>query len=86
MLEVSRFFGLIISMYFNDHLPPHFHVRYGSQKAIVGIRNLALLKGRLAPRAFSLAAEWAAKHGEELRANWKRARSNKPPAKIAPLE
>jgi len=36
MPEISRFFGTIIAMYYNDHSPPHFHVRYGDQKAIVG--------------------------------------------------
>ena len=44
MPELARFFGIIISMYYNDHPPPHFHVRYGTQKAIIDIETLSLLQ------------------------------------------
>ncbi|XGV97079.1 MAG: DUF4160 domain-containing protein [Leptolyngbya sp. BL-A-14] len=50
MPEISRFFGIIIAMYYNDHPPPHFHVRYGHQKAIISIQTLTLLEGSLSPR------------------------------------
>jgi len=40
MPEISRFFGIIIAMNYNDHAPPHFHVRYGGQKALIGIVKL----------------------------------------------
>ena len=33
MPEISRFFGMVIAMYYNDHAPPHFHVRYGRPKS-----------------------------------------------------
>ena len=62
MPEISRFFGIIIAMNYNDHVPPHFHARYGGQKAIVAIQTLALLRGRLPPRAFGLVIEWATLH------------------------
>ena len=29
MPEVRRFFGIIIRMYFDEHVPPHFHAIYG---------------------------------------------------------
>jgi hypothetical protein len=29
MPTISRFFGILIQMYFDDHNPPHFHVKYG---------------------------------------------------------
>ncbi len=32
MPELSRFFGVIITLYYDDHGPPHFHIRYGSQR------------------------------------------------------
>ncbi len=38
--EISRFFGIIIAMYYNDHAPPHFHARYGSERAIIAIESL----------------------------------------------
>ena len=62
MPEISRFFGMVIAMYYNDHAPPHFHVRYSKQKAIVGIDPLVVLAGRLTPRAERLVLEWAALH------------------------
>ena len=60
MPEISRFFGMIIAMYYDDHAPPHFHVRYGEQKAIVAIESLAVTQGKLSPKALGLVMEWAA--------------------------
>jgi Domain of unknown function (DUF4160) len=54
MPEISRFFGIIIAMYYDDHEPPHFHVRYGEQKAIITIDALTILRGQLGSRAHSL--------------------------------
>ena len=54
MPEISRFFGIIVQMYYGDHEPPHFHVRYSGQKALIAIETLALLRGRLSPRALVL--------------------------------
>ncbi len=31
MPEISRFLGIVICMYFNDHNPPHFHVEYNDR-------------------------------------------------------
>ena len=86
MPEISRFLGIIITMYYNDHPPPHFHVRYNQQKAIIDIQNLSILEGKLTPRVFGLVIEWAAIHQPELLANWQRAREQKPLKKIEPLE
>jgi hypothetical protein len=86
MPEISRFFGIIISMYYNDHSPPHFHVRYGQQKAIIAIQTLSGLEGQLLPRVLGLVIEWAALHQTELLENWTLARQNSPLQKILPLE
>lgn len=86
MPEISRFFGIIIAMYYNDHPPPHFHVRYGQQKAIVSIQKLTVLEGKLSPRLLGLVVEWAALHQTELLKNWELARRNEPLAKVEPLE
>jgi hypothetical protein len=86
MPEISRFFGMVIAMYYNDHAPPHFHVRYGNQKAVVGIDSLSVLHGRLSPRARSLVLEWARMHQPELMANWELARQQAPLNRIDPLE
>ena len=86
MPELSRFFGIIILMFFDDHPPPHFHVRYGQQKAIVSIETLAVLDGRLSPRVLGLVVEWASLHRLELRKAWTSAEKHIPLDKIAPLE
>ena len=86
MPEISRFFGLIVTMFYNDHAPAHFHVRYGDQKAIIGIETLNVLEGYLSPRALGLVVEWAVRHRHELEADWELARRHAPLKPIAPLE
>ena len=86
MPEISRFFGIIIAMFYDDHAPPHFHVRYGEQKAIIAIDTLTILRGQLAPRVRGLVLEWAALHKEELLEDWTLAKNQAPLKKIQPLE
>lgn len=86
MPEVSRFFGIIISLNYNDHPPPHFHVRYAEQKATVAIESLTILEGHLAPRVLGLVVEWASAHRQELMEDWALARAQQPLNRIAPLE
>ncbi len=86
MPEISRFFGIIITMYYNDHPPPHFHVRYGGERALVAIEALTILRGRLSPRVLGLVIEWAASHQAELMENWEIARREEPLNRITPLE
>jgi hypothetical protein len=86
MPEISRFFGIIVTLYYDDHVPAHFHVLYGSQRAIVGIESLAVLEGNLSPRVRGLVVEWAALHRDELREDWNLARQHAPLKPIPPLE
>ena len=60
MPPISRFFGIVIAMFYADRNPPHFHARYGEQEAVVEIDTLALLAGELSPKARALVVEWAA--------------------------
>lgn len=85
MPELSRFYGIVVRMFFNDHGPPHFHAYYGSDEALFAIEPLSLIAGRLPPRATGLLVEWASLHQEELMQAWKRAQSLEPPGTIAPL-
>ena len=86
MPEVSRFYGVVIRMFFREHGPPHFHAEYSGQQAVVGIDSLTVLRGRLPPRALGIVKEWASLHQTELTAAWDRARRQKAPGKIDPLE
>jgi len=54
MPEISRFYGIIIAMFFDDHSPPHFHARYSGEKAAIEIESLRVLEGQLPPRALGL--------------------------------
>ena len=53
-------------MFHNDHAPPHFHVRYGDQKALLSIESFAILEGDLSPRVLGMVVEWARMHKSEL--------------------
>lgn len=86
MPEISRFFGIIIRMFYNDHLPPHFHASYAEQEALIDIDRLNLFRGALPRRALAMVVEWAALHRAELQANWERARRGEGLDSIAPLD
>ena len=85
MPEISRFYGIIIAIFHNEHNPPHFHAKYGKQKITVDIRTLQVLEGKLQPRALGLVIEWATQHQEELLKDWDLASSMEEPLKIEPL-
>jgi len=84
--ELSRFFGIIITMYYNDHEPGHFHARYGAHKAIIKLESLEISEGFLPPRVMGLVLEWVVMHRDELSRNWVRAKAKEPLLPIAPLE
>jgi uncharacterized protein DUF4160 len=84
--EVCRFLGIVISLNYNDHPPPHFHVRYAEQRATVTIESLTVLEGHLSPRVLGLVVEWASAHQMELMEDWDLARQQQPLNRIAPLE
>ncbi|MCX5825268.1 MAG: DUF4160 domain-containing protein [Deltaproteobacteria bacterium] len=86
MPEISRFLGIVIKMFFDDHNPPHFHAEYDGDVALIDIRNLSVFSGRLPPRVIGLVIEWASVHQKELFVDWDRARAQHELLKIAPLE
>jgi len=67
MPSISRFFGIVI--YWQDHVPAHFHAEYGDFEATIDIETLEILKGTLPRRARALVLEWATEHRDELRIN-----------------
>jgi hypothetical protein len=86
MPQISPFFGIVIYMYFNEHLPSHFHAEYGEAEAVYRIDTLDVIRGKLPRRAHALVVEWATLHRPELRADWDRARQAVPLLEIEPLD
>ncbi len=86
MPEISRFFGIIIRMYFGDHPPPNFHAAYAGSQVKILIETLSIIEGEFPPRALGLVTEWAALHRSELFEFWELAAQSQPLHKIAPLE
>jgi len=85
MPEISRFLGIVIYMYFNDHNPPHFHVKYNECRASINIEKLALNEGYLPARVLGLVMEWAELNQEDLIKNWKEIESTGKYFSIPPL-
>jgi hypothetical protein len=85
MPEISRFYGIAIRMYYDEHLPPHFDAGYGEHQAVVAVRTLGIVALRLPSRALGLVIKWASLHHDELLAEWRKAANLQPLGKIAPL-
>jgi hypothetical protein len=84
--EISRFLGIIIAMYYNDHIPSHFHAKYGDYQAVIAIDTGEIIEGRLPPRVLGLVQEWREYHRGELNEDWLLARERKELKQIKPLE
>jgi len=85
MPEISRFLGIQIFMYFNEHNPPHFHVQYNEHKASIIIETLGVMQGRLPSKVLGLVVEWAEDHQDELMQNWNTIEMSGEYCKIEPL-
>lgn len=85
MPRISSFYGIVITMYFGDHPPPHFHARHGDETATIEIATAAVIKGFLSPRAMRLVREWTELHRAELAANFERVVREESPTRIEPL-
>lgn len=85
MPELSRFLGIVIKMFYDDHNPPHFHVEYNEFYAEINIETLEIISGTLPNRVYSIVLEWASLHRKELFDDWSLAKENLQPKKIAPL-
>ncbi len=86
MPEISRFYGIVIRMFYDEHNPPHFHTQYGEFNAVIKIHDYALMEGYLPPKALGLVTEWANIHRDELLKNWELSRINSELLKIEPLK
>lgn len=85
MPVISAFYGIIITMLFDDHNPPHFHVKYGEYRATVTIID-GIIQGSLPRRALNLVFEWLDLHRTELIDNWQRMENHIEMNSIEPLK
>lgn len=85
MPEISKFYGIIITMFIQEHNPPHFHVRYNEYRALIDIQT-GELTGNLPRRVIHLVYEWLDTHKDELMENWRRIETGEELQKIKPLD
>ncbi len=83
---ISRFFGINIAMFFDDHGYPHFHARHAEGEAKVRIDNLEVMDSNLGRRQLRFVLAWAELHQEELEENWRLARAGETLLEIEPLQ
>jgi len=84
MPTISRFYGVVVFMNYNEHAPPHFHARYQDQEVSIEIGS-SIVQGRMSRRALQMLFEWTEQHREELIRNWERAAAREPLEPIPPL-
>ena len=84
MPELCRFRGIVISIQFREHNPPHFHAEYGGTEVTVDIHN-PVVRGPVSKRVGRMVRLWALLHREELLTAWERAQNGESPGKIDPL-
>jgi hypothetical protein len=82
---ISRFFGIVIAMYFDDHGPPHFHARHADGAAKIRVDTVEPIDSTLARRQLRLVIAWAELHQDELLENWRLARAGETLREIEPL-
>ena len=79
MPELTRFYGIVIKLFFGDHPPPHFHAVYGEHNALVNIETLEIIEGDLPRRARNMVTDWATIHQKELMQIWNSQKFHKLP-------
>ena len=72
MPVLSRFYGIIIRMYFlqSEHNPPHIHAIYGEDVAAIDIQTYKVIEGALPKKAMELVVEWITIHQKDLMEIW----------------
>jgi hypothetical protein len=84
MPSISRFHGIVIGMFFDDHSPPHFHARAAGREAKVRIDNFEVIESKLTRKQTALVRRWARLHQAELEENWRRARNSETLLQVEP--
>ena len=88
MPELSRFFKIVVAMYYEKggkHHKPHIHAYYNEYEAVIALDG-EMIEGSLPQNQFKLVQAWILIHEDELYANWNNAILNEPLTKIEPLQ
>ena len=83
---ISRFFGIVIFMFWREHNPPHFHAKYADEEIVIEIESGKIIGGIISKRALALVQEWREINKVELQRDWKLAEQKKALFPIKPLE
>lgn len=90
MPELARFFGIVVSVFYGDHNPPHIHVSHGDRRRTEWAAQVTLdgrvLEGYVPPRELKLVRKWLRLRRDELRKACDLARQDVEPGKISPLK
>lgn len=88
MPTLSMFFGIIIRMYYGpkEHNPPHIHVFYQNETAVINIETSEIIEGTIPKRQLKLVLAWIEIHLEELIADWNLCQNGEKPFLIDPLK
>jgi len=85
MPVISEFYGIRIMMFWNEHMPPHFHAQYGEHNILVDIERGTVIKGVFPFKQLKLVLAWCEIHHEELMFNWEKALKHEKLLRINPL-
>ncbi len=83
--EISRFFGIRITMYYDDHMPPHFHAEYAGSKALIDIEQARVIRGSLPSRQLKIVPAWTVLRCDELMENRRLTKDHEPLKQILPI-
>jgi hypothetical protein len=84
MPALSRFYGIVIKMYFlqGEHNPPHVHAIYNEDAIAIDFMTGEELEGYLPPKALAMVKEWVRLNKDALQEIWKTQKYKKlPPLK-----
>lgn len=85
MPTICMFRGIKIYINYNEHVPPHFHAKYGEYECAITIGDIELLSGNMPNKQLKMLFGWAALHQEELKEEWYLAEQKQELFPIAPL-
>lgn len=72
MPTLARLGNILIRMYGEDHIPPHFHVVTPGGEVMVRLSDLQVHAGSIDRKSLRIALEWAGRNIERLESEWKR--------------